>query len=104
MVMNVAGVLSAYKKTGGMMDDASAASSAPSSGGGSFADALKNFAGDALSSLHSGEKAATAAATGKADLATVATAIDNAEVVLDEVVAIRDKVIGAYQAIASSAI
>ena len=103
MVMNVAGILSAYKKTGGIIDDASA-SSAPASGVGSFSDALKNFAGDAISTLHSGEKAATAAASGKADLASVAAAIDNAEVVLDEVTAVRDKVIAAYQSITTSAI
>ena len=71
---------------------------------GSFADALKGFAGNAISSLHSGEKAAVAAASGKADFASVAAAIDNAEVVLDEVTAVRDKVIAAYQAITSSAI
>ena len=105
MVVNIAGILSAYQKTGGMMEDAGAASSsAPTSGAGSFADTLKNFAGNAISSLHDGEKASMAAASGKADLASVATAIDNAEVMLDEVVAIRDKVIAAYQSISSSAI
>ena len=104
MVVNVGDVLSVYKKTGGIIDDA-AAGSAPSSGGGvSFADTLKNFTSDAIGSLQEGEKASIASVSGKADMASVATAIDNAEVVLDEVVAIRDKVIAAYQSISSSAI
>jgi flagellar hook-basal body complex protein FliE len=105
MVMNVGDVLSVYKKTGGLIDDAGSSSGAPASGGGgSFSDALKDFAGDAIGSLKEGEKAGYAAASGKADLASVVTAIDNAEVVLDEVTTIRDKVISAYQAITSSAI
>ncbi len=106
MVVNVADVLSVYKKTGGIIDDAGASTGGPSSsaGGGSFADALQSFAGDAVSSLKGGEKAAYSVATGKSDLASVVTAIDNAEVVLDEVTTIRDKVISAYQAITSSAI
>jgi flagellar hook-basal body complex protein FliE len=102
MVINVSDVTSLYKKTGGIIDDAGADSSP--SGAGSFADALKGFAGNAIDSLKEGEKAATSAATGKTDLASVVTAIDNAEVVLTEVTTIRDKVISAYQAITSGAI
>lgn len=105
MVVNVGDVLSVYKKTGGLIDDAGSSAAPASTGGGvSFADTLKNFTGDAIASLHEGEKASISAVSGKADMASVATAIDNAEVVLDEVVAIRDKVIAAYQAITSSAI
>ncbi len=103
MVMNVGDVLTAYKKTGGMIDTAGADSS-PAAGGGDFASALKGFMGDTVDSLHQGETAATQAVSGKADLASVVSAIDNAEVMLDEVVAIRDKVIAAYQSITSSAI
>ena len=106
MVANISDILSAYKKTGGIMDDAgSGMSNAPVSGAGTFADALSSFAGDAVGTIHEGEKAAMASASGvKTDLASVATAISKAEIVLDEVVAIRDKVISAYQAITSGAI
>ncbi len=104
MVLNVGDIMSAYKKTGGTMDGAPDGASASASGGASFADTLKGFVGDAVSSLQAGENASDAAVSGKADMASVATAIDNAEVVLDEVIAIRDKVISAYQAITSSAI
>jgi len=105
MVMNVGDVLSVYKKTGGLIDDAGSSASPASGGGVSFADTLKNFAGDTVASLHAGENASIASVSGnKADMANVATAIDHAEVVLEEVVAIRDKVIAAYQTIAGTAI
>lgn len=104
MIINGADIISAYKKTGGIIDDAGSASSPSIGGGGSFSDTLKSFAGDAISTLHNGEKAATAAASGKADLASVVTAMDSAEVVLMEITTVRDKVISAYQAITSSAI
>lgn len=106
MVMNVTDVVSAYKKGGGMMDSLSDASSSTSatSGGENFGNMVKGFLGDAVSSLHAGEKSATSAVSGKADLASVVTAMDNAEVVLTEITTIRDKVISAYQTITSSAI
>jgi flagellar hook-basal body complex protein FliE len=102
--MNVSDVLSVYKKTGGLMDDASSSASSSSSGGTSFADTLKNFAGNAINTMHDGEKASISAVSGKADLASVVTAIDNAELVLTEVTTIRDKVIAAYQSISTTAI
>ncbi|MDE2029580.1 MAG: flagellar hook-basal body complex protein FliE [Alphaproteobacteria bacterium] len=105
MAVNPMDVLSVYKKTGGLMEQAGAASAPAAAGGGErFASALKTFIGDSVDTMHSGEKAADAAATGKANLASVATAIDNAEIVLDEIIAIRDKAIAAYQTITSSAI
>ncbi len=104
MVFNVTDAISAYSKGGNLLDPGSSSSSTPTDGGGSFADALKSFAGDAITSMHDSEKAAVAGTTGKADLASVATAIDNAEVVLNEVVAIRDKVISAYQTVTGEAI
>jgi flagellar hook-basal body complex protein FliE len=80
-------------------------SAAQAAGGGeSFADALKGFATDAVDAVHAGEKAALGAANGKVDMASVVTAISNAEIVLDEIVAIRDKAIAAYKDITSSAI
>ena len=73
-------------------------------GGQSFGDMVKDFAGDAISSLHAGENAAIGSVSGKADLASIATAIDSAELVLTEITTIRDKAISAYQTITSSAI
>ena len=45
-----------------------------------------------------------AGATGKADLASVVTAVENAGLMLQTVVSIRDKVISAYQSITQTAI
>jgi flagellar hook-basal body complex protein FliE len=105
MAINVTDVMSVYKKTGGLIDDGGAGASDSAPGGGSFADTLKGFAGDALTSLQAGENAAKTSVSGvKTDLASVATAISKAEIVLDEITTVRDKVISAYQAITSSAI
>ncbi|HUY68659.1 MAG TPA: flagellar hook-basal body complex protein FliE [Alphaproteobacteria bacterium] len=103
MVTNIAGVLSAYRQSGNPGGDLAGA--ADSSGkGGSFADALKNFGTDAVDAIKAGEQAAAAGASGKANLASVVTAMDNADMMLQTVVAIRDKVIAAYQSIVQTAI
>lgn len=101
MVMNISDALAAYKQSGG---DAGAAKATETSGGPSFADALKDFAGNAVNAMKEGEKAAVAGASGKADLTSVVTAITNAEMMLQTVVTIRDKVIAAYQDITRTAI
>ena len=66
---------------------------------GAFGDMVRDLIGDAASTGAAGEKAATEALTGQADLAEVVMAVNNAELTLQTVVAIRDKVIEAYQEI-----
>jgi len=102
--MNPIDAVSAYKKSGGLFDASGDTAASAATGGGDFGSIVKDFLGGAVNSLHEGEKAATAAVSGKADLASVVTAMDNAEIVLTEITAIRDKVISAYQTITSSAI
>lgn len=102
MVINVGDALAAYRQGNNPTSAASAASE--SAGGESFADTLKGFAGDAVQTLQDGEKAASAGASGKADITSVVTAISNAELMLQTVVAIRDKVIAAYQDITKTSI
>ena len=104
MVTNALGAISAYKKSGGMADSASGVGKVSAAGGGDFSSMVSDFLGNAVDTLKEGEKAATASATGKADLASVVTAMDNAEIVLTEITAIRDKVIAAYQSITNSSI
>lgn len=104
MVMNVLSAVSAYKKSDGLFEGMEGAASAPASGGQEFGNMVKGFMDNAVNSLHEGEKAAAAAASGKADLASVVTAMDNAEIVLTEITAIRDKVITAYQTIVNGTI
>ena len=65
--------------------------------GGSFADLVKDAAGAAVEAGQRGEVASMNALAGNADLAEVVTAVANAEVALQTVVAIRDRVIQAYQ-------
>lgn len=100
MVMNIADALAAYRQSGGSPGK----SGVVSTGGESFEDALQSFAGDAVQALKEGEKAAFSGATGKTDLTSMVTAINNAELMLQTVVAIRDKVIAAYQDITRTAI
>lgn len=67
--------------------------------GSGFGDMLT----EALQSTVDAQKAAEAtsakAVNGKADVTDVVTAVTNAEVALDTVVAVRDRVISAYQEI-----
>jgi flagellar hook-basal body complex protein FliE len=102
--MNPLDAVSAYKKSDGLFDSLENSNATPAAGGGEFGKMVKDFLGDAVTSIHEGEKAATAVVSGKADLASVVTAMDNAEIVLTEITTIRDKVISAYQTITSSAI
>ena len=65
--------------------------------GGGFADLLKQAADGAVGALKQGEAASLKAVTGKADISEVVTAVTNAEVALQTVTAVRDRVIQAYQ-------
>ena len=67
------------------------------SSGGGFGDMLKQAAEGAIGTLEKGEAVSIKAATGKADINEVVTAMSNAELTLQEVTAIRDRVISAYQ-------
>ncbi|MFN3076734.1 MAG: flagellar hook-basal body complex protein FliE [Alphaproteobacteria bacterium] len=64
--------------------------------GESFADLVKHTVQDAVSSNKKAEHLEMKAITGKADLRDVVTAVSNAQLTLETVVAIRDKVISAY--------
>ncbi len=104
MVMNVIDALSAYRQSGGAGQSLGSAAAPAAGKGESFGDVLKDFAGDTVQALKDGEKATADAATGKADLASVVTAISNAELMLQTAITIRDKVIAAYQDITKTSI
>jgi flagellar hook-basal body complex protein FliE len=94
MVANIASALNAYKAAaqataGGGME-------APA-GGKSFADILGDMASAAKNEGIKAEKLGAAALLGKADYAEVVTAVANADVALQTVVTVRDKIISAYQ-------
>jgi flagellar hook-basal body complex protein FliE len=73
---------------------ASGAGSAPN-----FGDFLTGAVKDATQTMQQGEQMAAKQATGKADIVDVVSAVNSAELTLDTVVAVRDKVIAAYQSI-----
>lgn len=65
----------------------------------SFGDLLKSAVADAASSLQAGETAAAQVAQGEANLVDVVTAISAAEVSLETALAVRNRMIEAYQEI-----
>lgn len=64
-----------------------------------FGKMVQNAIGDAAQAAHTAEQAGLAAASGKADIVNVVTAIAQAETTLETVMAVRDQVIQAYQEI-----
>ena len=92
--------ISAYLQAAKMGTGAGEASSAAAQAGGtSFGDMLSGVLSDAATSGRAAEMKASGAIQGKGDLVDVVTAVQAAEVSLETVVAIRDKVIAAYQEI-----
>lgn len=80
------------------------AAAADSVGAGSFSNFLSDALKDSISTMKKGETMAAKQATGKADIIDVVTAVNAAEVTLDTVVAVRDKVISAYQTVMNMSI
>jgi len=64
-----------------------------------FGDTLASMAADAISTIKAGETTATAGMKGQASLQQVVQAVMMAEQTLQTVVAVRDKVVSAYQEI-----
>ncbi len=68
-------------------------------GGGEFASLVKQFVGGAADSARKAEGKMTQATAGKADLVDVVTAVAESEAALETLVAVRDRVISAYEEI-----
>ena len=67
--------------------------------GANFGDFLSGAIKDSIGTIKQGEQAATAQVQGKANLVDVVQQVNQAELTLDTVVAVRDKVVAAYQSI-----
>lgn len=65
----------------------------------SFSELVSQAISDTAGSVRQSEKGVVNVVTGKAEIADVVTAVNNAEMALDTVVAVRDKIISAYQEI-----
>jgi len=83
--------------TSGKVDSISPAGSIGGEGSGSFSDVLKATITDTSSAVGQSERVGIEALNGEADLVDVVTTVQNAEMVLETVVAVRDRVIAAYQ-------
>ncbi|PCI45772.1 MAG: flagellar hook-basal body complex protein FliE [Alphaproteobacteria bacterium] len=66
-------------------------------GTGTFSEVLKSAITDTSDAINVSANTGIEAMNGKADLVDVVTSVQNAEMVLETVVAVRDKVIAAYQ-------
>jgi flagellar hook-basal body complex protein FliE len=64
-----------------------------------FGNMIETMVTEAASSLHAAEAASARQVAGKGDMIDVATAIGSAEMALDTVVAVRDRVVSAYSEI-----
>lgn len=98
MAINPADVAQAYTKASQGLKSGGL-SGAEESSGSSFADVLKNTVDQVQETGRESEKMAIQAMSGEAELVDVVTAISAAEVTLETVVAVRDKVISAYHEI-----
>jgi len=65
-------------------------------GGSSFGSMIQNMVDDAAGSLRTAEAESAKQVAGKGDMIDVVTAIGSAEMALDTVVAVRDRVVSAY--------
>jgi flagellar hook-basal body complex protein FliE len=91
--VNFADAVNAYASAARMPKDGGAAET----GGNGFGDLLARAAGGVVDTIAKGEHASLQAAMGNADLAKVTEAVNNAEIAVQTVVAIRDRVVAAYQ-------
>ena len=87
-----------YGQSAGGVESAQAASEV------SFSDALANVSMEAVQTLKDGEAAAISGVSGKASAQQVVEAVMAAETTLQTAIAIRDKVVSAYQEVARMAI
>lgn len=97
MITNIVDALAAYRN--GSANSLSGGAKIDDATGASFGDELSKFVGDAVNTIKKGEKASIDGALGKAGSTEVILAVNNAELMLQTVSALRDKVISAYQEI-----
>ena len=80
-------------------ESAGSATSGGAASGANFGDFLTGAIKDAVGNMKAGEQMASQQVAGKGDIVNVVSAVNQAELTLDTVVAVRDKVIQAYQTV-----
>lgn len=68
-------------------------------GGANFGDLIKKAATESIDTMRAGEKVSAEAVAGTANLTDVVEAVNAAELTLQTVVAVRDRMLSAYQEI-----
>lgn len=101
MIGNLADAVTKYGQAAGLPKIGGAADGTD---GASFADFLKNATQDVADSQKKAEDVSMQAAAGKANMVDVMTAINNAEMTLQTVVSIRDRLVQAIQDIMRTAV
>jgi flagellar hook-basal body complex protein FliE len=100
MAVLPAAAAAAYQSVAKMGSSAASAPGlSPTGGAGGFGEFLSDALKDSISTMKNGEKMATQQIAGKANIVDVVNAVNQAEITLDTVVAVRDKVVSAYQSI-----
>ena len=99
MVANVNAALNAYANAASRAVQPGDDGPEEPHGGASFGSVLEQAARGAIGDLKAGEKLSAKAVVGKADMNDVVTALTNADMTLQTVTAVRDKVVTAYQQI-----
>ena len=95
MTTSITGAVQAYDKM--LRQGGSAGMEARDSGGADFSAMLRRAAERAADTVLQGENQTIQAAAGSADLTEVVMAVSKAEMTLETVVTLRDKVVQAYQ-------
>jgi flagellar hook-basal body complex protein FliE len=94
-MVNPAQVAAAYR-SGGTVDAAAAASGA-NGGGGGFGAALQRAVQGAVEAGHEADATGARALTGQGGVSEAVLALSRAELALQTAVAVRDRVVSAYQ-------
>ena len=96
-ITSISDAISAYSNASKALGSTQTQGGDDSSGiGTDFASLLKDGAKAAIDSGKKSEEMSKQAITGKADIPDVVAAVSNAELTLQTVVAVRDKVVSAY--------
>ncbi len=84
---------------GGASAGTAGAPGAIGAGTGDFSNFLEGALKDGIGTMKQGESQAARQVAGQANIVDVVSAVNQAEITLDTVVAVRDKVVQAYQSI-----
>lgn len=97
MSINALSAANAYRSQIKLQNDIVDSAAQEETNKSSFSNLLKDGLQNAIDTQYKTEGVKMDALTGKVDLSDLVTAVTNAELSLNTVIAVRDKVIGAYQ-------